>query len=121
MIDYDDMYLLLQQAAETRPGFSIPLYEPGSPWHLDNDYNTIRYTREDGTPGCIMGWVFHELGLQQHLIEGRSIYGIMETVNRAAPTFTEKAMELAEYAQDWQDDNKPWDRALHLAATMVSP
>lgn len=115
MIDYEDMMLLLKRACEDRPNFTYPEHYEGSPWHLDDGNHTNRYTLEDGTPGCIMGWVLHDLGLQSHIKEGFGIDSILHGINDEEQTFSPSAICLAEAVQYYQDTNLSWETSLNYA------
>lgn len=74
----------------------------------------------DGTPGCIIGQVIHNLkpGLNLETLEGYGAIGALDSIGIDVP-FSTHAGQLAHLVQRHQDSGKTWTEALELAKTAV--
>lgn len=110
-ITYDEAKADLLELADERPDF---VYEPPS--------GVCRYFADDGSPSCIVGYVFAKHGIQpdqlvkqstQRNLNENAAVGLLR--DEGLITCDDATATLLAYAQDEQDNGHSWGPAVIYA------
>lgn len=144
-LDYDKALSLLNAAREEKgenyvyPG--LPGADRALPWEScayvhgmtwEDDPESIDYAKranfDNAEPGCLIGNALHRFGVpfDQLTNKGAANTGVPASEllyslqRRGILTFDSKAAQLFRYAQDKQDQSKPWGEAISAAVDLIN-
>ena len=83
-----------------------------------DDNGSCRYFVDD-EPSCIVGHVFHDLGIDSDFVEEFQVP--KDAVDSEVLELSYEAAELLEAVQSKQDNGEPWGYALKAAVREVGP
>lgn len=83
--------------------------ERGSEWLLENEY--CRYALPDGSPACIVGAIFHELGIKNDPDYQGGVRNYVSALG-ILDSFDDKTVDSLNDAQIEQDTGTAWGEAI---------
>ena len=103
----------LEAVVAENPGY---VYEaPYQPLDDVSCYYVHSYEDGDAAPGCVVGHVFHRLGVPLETLAAHESASAWDVVTTLIPEVGEDVAKLLDHVQGAQDYGEPWAVALETA------